>query len=136
MTVIVDTNVLLSAVIRDRLPQRVIEEIASRDDCFWIVTPEIVRECCEILSRPKFNIADSTRQRWIVFLDAATTRFETSARPPSFLRDPKDALFLAAALASEADYLITGDKDFTEAQSLITSRIVTVSEFARFFDIQ
>src|SRR5713101_6894669 len=93
MTVIVDTNVLLSAVIRDRLPQRVIEEIASRDDCFWIVTPEIVREYCEILSRPKFNIADSTRQRWIVFLDAATTRFETSARPPSFLRDPKDELF-------------------------------------------
>ena len=38
MNVLVDTNVLISAVIRDRLPQRVIDEIVSRDDWFWIVT--------------------------------------------------------------------------------------------------
>lgn len=32
MNVLVDTNVLISAVIRDRLPQRVIDEIVSRDE--------------------------------------------------------------------------------------------------------
>ncbi|SRR6266404_1027419 len=135
MTIIVDTNVVLSAAIRDRLPQRVIEEIASREDCFWIVTSEIALEYREVLSRPKFNIPAPTLQKWIAFLEAATIRFETSARQPSFLRDPKDVLFLAAALASEADYLITGDKDFIEAQRLVTSRIVTVAEFARLFGI-
>lgn len=30
MNVLVDTNVFISAVIRDRLPQRVIDEIVSR----------------------------------------------------------------------------------------------------------
>jgi len=52
-----------------------------------------------------------------------------------FPRDRKDVPVLQAAVAAEADYLITGDRDFTEAQSLITSRILTVSEFARLFDI-
>ena len=41
MNVLVDTNVLISAVIRDRLPQRVIDEIVSRDDWFWIISAGI-----------------------------------------------------------------------------------------------
>ena len=35
---------------------------------------------------------------------------------PAFPRDPKDVPFIAAALASEADYLITGDKDLLDEQ--------------------
>lgn len=50
MNVVVDTNVLVSAVIRDRLPQRVVDEIVSREDWFWIVTAEIESEYREVLS--------------------------------------------------------------------------------------
>ncbi len=135
MTLVVDTNVLLSAVIRDRLPQRVIEAVAAHDDWFWIVTPEIEGEYHEVLSRPKFRIADSDRRYWIGFLDSTILRFEPSSPPPDFPRDPKDVPFLVAALASDADYLITGDKDLREAQALVPTRIVTVAEFARLFGI-
>lgn len=50
MNVLVDTNVVISAVIRDRLPQRVIEEIVACDDWFWIVTTEIETEYREVLA--------------------------------------------------------------------------------------
>ena len=135
MTVIVDTNVLVSAVITDRLPQRVIEEIASSDDWFWLVTSQIAQEYREVLRRPKFKLTEQIYQQWIALLDAAAIPFETSARPPSFLADPKDVPFLTAALTSEADFLITGDKHFAEAEKLVASRIVTVAEFARLFAI-
>ena len=46
-----------------------------------------------------------------------------------FDRDQKDALFLNCALAAEADYLITGDRDFEEARKLINTSIVSVSQF-------
>jgi len=55
--------------------------------------------------------------------------------PPPFPRDPKDELFIAAALASDADYLITGDKDLLEEQPLASTQIVRPAEFARLFAI-
>jgi predicted nucleic acid-binding protein len=52
-----------------------------------------------------------------------------------FPRDPKDIPFLAAAVATNADYLITGDKDLLSARGSIATRIVTVAEFASEFHI-
>ena len=47
----------------------------------------------------------------------------------NFERDRKDAIFLECAIASEAKYLITGDKDFEDAANLIETTIISVSEF-------
>ncbi len=46
-----------------------------------------------------------------------------------FPRDRKDAKFLECALAADADFLITGDKDFTEAQKIVRTVILSVSQF-------
>ncbi|BAZ67150.1 nucleotide binding protein PINc [Fischerella sp. NIES-4106] len=48
-----------------------------------------------------------------------------------FPKDKKDAKFLACALAAEADFLITGDSDFNEAQSLVKTAIISVSLFKK-----
>lgn len=64
-----DTNVLISAVIRDRLPQRVIDEIVSRDDWFWIVTAEIETEYREVLARRKFKVPDAIQQSWRALIE-------------------------------------------------------------------
>ncbi|MEG5048823.1 putative toxin-antitoxin system toxin component, PIN family [Microcoleus sp. B4-C1] len=47
-----------------------------------------------------------------------------------FPRDQKDAKFIACALSANADFLITGDRDFTEVQSLENTLIISVSLFA------
>ena len=136
MIAVVDTNVLVSAALRDRLPERVVLYFAARDDWIWLVTPDILREYRGVLGRPKLALSEAVRERWNELLTWRTVTIESpellTARLP---RDPKDEPFLAAALASDADYLITGDQDFTEAHSLITSQIVTVREFARRFGI-
>jgi predicted nucleic acid-binding protein len=46
-----------------------------------------------------------------------------------FPRDQKDAKFLACAIAAEADFLITGDRDFSEVQTLGNTTIISVSSF-------
>jgi len=46
-----------------------------------------------------------------------------------FPRDPKDAKFLACALAAKADYLVTGDKDLKEALKLSHTKIISVAAF-------
>ncbi|MEP6912711.1 MAG: putative toxin-antitoxin system toxin component, PIN family [bacterium] len=134
MNVLVDTNVVISAVIRDRLPERIINEILSHGDWFWIVTAEIETEYREVLARPKFNIPEAVQLTWKALIEEVTVRIQPITLQP-FPRDPKDELFIAAALASEADYLITGDKVLLDEQPLASTQIVRPAEFARLFAI-
>lgn len=134
MKVIVDTNILISAIIRDRLPERILIMIARRDDIEWVVTEAIVTEYKQVLARPKFTIPKEELARQFAFIDKFTVRIEGDAII-DFPRDRKDAKFLACAKAVNADYLITGDRDFSEAQQLIATRIVSATGFAQIIGI-
>jgi uncharacterized protein len=134
MNLLVDTNVVISALIRDGIPRRIVNEVVARDNWFWIVTEEIETEYHAVLARRKFKIPSSIQQDFRTFIEAVTIRVRP-VTPQPFHRDPKDELFLAAALASDADYLITGDKDLLEEQPLASTQIVRPAEFARLFAI-
>jgi uncharacterized protein len=136
MIALVDTNVLLSAALRDRLPERVVLHVAMHDEWLWLVTPDILQEYHEVLPRPKFRLSPETLRKWIELVEMRSLRLEIQPLPlTGQLRDPKDRPFLAAAIATAADYLITGDKDLLTAQPFVSTRIVTVAEFARLFGI-
>jgi putative PIN family toxin of toxin-antitoxin system len=134
MKALVDTNVLLSAAFRDRLPEQVVLHIATHDDWTWLVTAEILKEYAEVLRRPKFGLSAEIIDRWTELVQSRTI---CVASPPAveFVRDPKDAPFLAAAIATNADYLITGDRDLAMAQLVVATRIVSVAEMAQVLGI-
>ena len=48
---------------------------------------------------------------------------------PSRCRDPKDDYLLELALVSDADFLVTGDKDLLEVKKIGNCQIVTAMEF-------
>ena len=135
MNVVIDTNVLLSAALRDKLPESVVLYVATRDDWRWIVTPEILAEYIEVLRRPKFGLDEPTLKQWAELLSMRTVDVGSPPAVPDFPRDPKDAPFLAAALAARADLLITGDNDLLEAKESVATRIVTVAEFCEEFGV-
>lgn len=135
MNVLIDTNVLLSAALRDRLPEHVVLYVATRDDFRWVVTPEIFAEYTNVLRRPRFALDQQTLERWTELLALRTVNIGSPPRVANFPRDPKDAPFLAAALATHADFLITGDKDLLQAKGIVATRIVTVAEFSKEFQV-
>jgi predicted nucleic acid-binding protein len=53
----------------------------------------------------------------------------TLGTPPSFTRDPKDDEFVACALAGDASYVITLDRDILALRALEDVRMVTPDEF-------
>jgi uncharacterized protein len=130
MKVIIDTNVVVSAALRDRDPESVILFVAEQSDFQWIVSDSILEEYKEILAREKFALPGELLQRWHKMFEALTTTVEVNVEV-DFPRDRQDAIFLECALASEAEYLITGDKDFSEAQKMISTTIISVSLFKR-----
>lgn len=130
MKVLIDTNVLVSAVLKNRDPETVILFVAGQADFEWIVSSEILTEYKEVLSREKFGLPGEVRQQWFELLDVFTTLVEVDVAI-DFPRDQKDAKFLACALAVEADLLVTGDRDFTEAQKVVNTIIPSVSLFTK-----
>jgi uncharacterized protein len=130
MKVVIDTNVLVSAVLKGRVPRAVIQFIVDNPDWEWIVSSEIIMEYKEVLSRPKFKLTDEVRASWFEIIDTFATLIDVNVSI-DFPRDTKDAKFLACALTSEADFLITGDSDFNQAQTLVNTTIISVSLFNR-----
>ncbi len=128
MRVVVDTNVLVSAILRGRTPREVIQFIIDTPDYDWMVSTEILREYKEVLSRSKFKLTQEVIEEWWFVLDTVTRLVEVND-VVDFPRDRKDAKFLACAGATDADFLLTGDRDFTEAENLGKTRIISVSLF-------
>lgn len=136
MKVLIDTNVLVSAVIAGRDPKTVVLFVLEKDNCQWLVSPEIIEEYKEVLSRKRLKIPEAIQMQWFHLIDNLTTTVIVN-KTLDFPRDQKDAKFLTCTLAANADFLITGDKDFTEAQRLVNTAIVSVSTFKRLVcDIQ
>jgi putative PIN family toxin of toxin-antitoxin system len=136
MKVLLDTNVLLSAAWRDRLPEKVVQHVATASDCQWIVTAEILAEYVNVLRRPKFALTEAVVQQWAELVQMRTLLIPSPpdiANPP---RDPKDTKFLAAAIAANADYLVTGDNDLLQASASVATRVVTVADFATALNIR
>ncbi|MEW5938226.1 MAG: putative toxin-antitoxin system toxin component, PIN family [Chloroflexota bacterium] len=130
MKVLVDTNVLISAVWRDRKPEEVILWVIAQPDWKWLASPEIMEEYKEVLHREKFSFPPETLQKWERILER-DIRPVSTASAIDFPRDQKDAKFLACALANDADYFITGDRDFEEARKVVNTTIISVSAFKR-----
>lgn len=132
MKVIIDTNVLLSAAWKDKVPEKVVLWVAFNDEWEWMVSKEILEEYRDVLRREKFNLHQSALERWESVITKLTTLIDVNLGF-EFPRDQKDAKFLACALISNADYFITGDKDFSEAQRFIKTKIISASMFAEKF---
>lgn len=128
MKVVIDTNVVVSAALKDRDPEAVILFVAGRPEFEWVVSADILEEYRGVLGRGRFGLSEELLQKWDEIFGALTATIEVDVEI-DFPRDRKDAKFLACALVADAEYLITGDKDFTEAQKLVNTTILSVSMF-------
>jgi putative PIN family toxin of toxin-antitoxin system len=135
MKVVIDTNVIVSAVLRDRNPEKAILYVVDRPEIFdWVVSVAILAEYKQVLSRSKFKAIDNVRSHWLNLIDEAVKIIDVSTSF-DFPRDPKDAKFLECAIAANADYLVTGDRDFDEISDLQNTQVVSVSSFLEIVEL-
>jgi putative PIN family toxin of toxin-antitoxin system len=132
MRVVVDTNVVVSAILRDRNPEKAILHLVANPKCEWVASEEILAENREVLRRPRFGLSADLLARWDDRFSSAIAIWPVTV-PVDFPRDQKDAKFLACALAAEADYLLTGDRDFEEAAGIGKVQMISVGRFVAEF---
>ena len=62
MKIVIDTNVVVSAVLRDRNPETVILFVIGNPEFKWVASREIIEEYIGVLSRERF--APYRRKFW------------------------------------------------------------------------
>ncbi len=134
MRVILDTNVLLGALISPHGPPDRIYR-AWRDGRFELVTSAAQLDELRRASRyPKLK-AILPAHRVGTMVNNMRRAIVLNALPPLpegvGVTDPNDEFLLAMALASDADYLVTGDRraGLLQRPRIARSRIVTPATF-------
>jgi len=125
--VVIDTNVYLSGLFFGGKPMACLE--LARSGAFRLyASPELLNELEDELSDAPFNQSSGNISRIISNIEAYA-RIIKAARRVTEVRDPKDNMLLDCALASKADFLVTGDKDLLDIGRFRQTRILSVAEF-------
>ena len=132
MIVVVDTNVLVSGVLKPYSPAASILRMVVEGVIQPAYDLRILAEYREVLSRPKFNFG---REIVTPLLDQIKGEgFLISASPlKSPLPDPADEPFLEVALAAGAAALITGNRRHFPRGSYGAVRILSPAESIKMF---
>ena len=111
MRIVLDTNILISALItRDTPPDR-LYQAWLRGEIELVTSSAQIAEITEVLSRPRMQrLLDADEAAAIVEnLDARAVVLD-KPQPVNLSPDPKDNPILATAIAADADLIVSGDK--------------------------
>ncbi len=114
MRVVLDTNVVASALLWGGTPERLIE-LAGEGTLEFFTSEALLAELAGILGRSKF--ARKLRQKNVSAAEIVARyreiaeAVESAPIEEAALRDPDDAAVLACALAARADAIVSSDAD-------------------------
>jgi putative PIN family toxin of toxin-antitoxin system len=126
--VIFDTNIWISFLIGKRL-RKIADYIA--DEKLIIITSErLFDELVALAERPKLKkyFPPEKLHELVIFLRRNGLYFLLLERN-EFLPDPKDAFLLDLIEISDADFLVTGDRELLRLAQFKNAQILSVKEF-------
>lgn len=127
--VIFDTNVWISFLIGKQLSK--IKRHISDGSITIIITEQLLTEIKTVTGREKLVKYFPKESVTELILLLETIAVKVPIEPKHFInRDPKDNFLLDLIDFSNADYLVTGDKDLFEHNPFKTAQILTPSEFS------
>ena len=128
MTVVIDTNVVLSAILFGGKPKQVLEMALSGSIQVAISEP-LIKELQGVLQRPKFGLSAQLIQTIVSEYASIASWIEPSEHFNVVVDDPSDNFFIDCAVATKADYLITGDRHLLTLGTFKAIKIVSVDTF-------
>ncbi len=127
MRIVVDTNVLVSALIGHGKPRQLLVELLERHEV--VTSRQMLAELADVLSREKFVEVDKSHVN--TFLSALASKailvtirhhFDTISE------DPDDDIVLSTAYDGKATYIVSGDRHLLDLRKFRGVEIVGVKE--------
>ncbi len=130
LRVVLDTNVIVSAIIAKGKPRELFQKGITHE--YILVTPDVVlHELVKVLMRPKFKTSEEEIQRIISTLIQSSEIVETTSRYRVVKEDPSDDKIINAARDGRASQIVTGDKHMLRVKEFKGTKIVTVNQMLK-----
>mgnify|MGYP000900443532 FL=1 len=135
MRVVLDTNVVMSALLWRGAPHQLLEAIRQRPSIQLCSSAALLEELADVLTRPSATqrlaiIGKTAREVLADYVDAVEL-VEPLSVPRVVPDDPDDDQVIAAALAAHADLIVSGDSGLLPMGSYQSVPIVTAAQAAQ-----
>ena len=129
MKVVLDTNVLISAIL---IEGSIADMALTKAEKYYEIlsSDKIYDELIKILMLPKFDkyVSLYQRRKFIESFENKAT-FVKVEEVINVCRDPKDDMFLELAVSGNANIIISGDKDLLDLNPFQGIQIISPKEF-------
>lgn len=129
--IILDTNVIVSALISKGAPWEIVYNIVLEHEVKMYVSEPVLKEYTEVLSRDKFARFKDFKANadLIVATITALAIVEYPNIELKVLQDKDDNKFLELAATVDADFIITGNTKHFNINEFRNTKIVTPAEY-------
>ena len=127
MKIVIDTNVIASAIFFGGRPKELLE-LVVRQDLQAFASPEIVTEYQETVDELCSRYPGKPTRLPLTLIISAMKLVDPATRI-HVCRDPDDDKFIECAADGKCLYIVSGDKDLTSLKNYQDIQIVTVAEF-------
>lgn len=127
MKIVIDTNVVASAIFFGGRPRLLLEELLCKN-IEAVVSPDILIEYRETFDELRARYPDKPVRIPLTQI-AASCKIIIPSQKFHVCRDPDDDKFIDCAIEGKCVYIVNGDKDLLSIEKFRDVEIVTVSEF-------
>jgi len=128
LRVVLDTNVLISAILFGGKPRQILEKAIRREIRLCISEP-ILDEFRGVLRRSKFDYSPKMIQAILTELTGVADFVNPSRTIDAVPEDPADNRILECAVEAEANYIVTGDSHLLKLSRYRNIEIVNAVAF-------
>jgi putative PIN family toxin of toxin-antitoxin system len=131
MRLLLDTNVLVSALIGEGKPAELIREILAKR-VELLTSKPLLAEFTDVIGRSKFvdYVGESEIKDFLLLL-ASSTSIVGVRSEFNVVADKSDNLILETAYDGKADYIVSGDNHLLRLKRFRGIKIITVDEALR-----
>ncbi|EQD53954.1 PilT domain-containing protein [mine drainage metagenome] len=129
MRIVLDTNILVSGLLHNGKPRRLID-LAIQGKVIIVSSVEMIDELKEVLSREKFGLS---KEAQVTMMDFVIRLSNITVVKSKFkaVRDPTDDMVINTAHDGNAAYIVTGDKDLLELEKFGEVGIIKASKMLK-----
>ena len=131
MRVVLDTNVLVSALIGKDKPAKFVRKVLEKQAELLISKP-MLDELVDVIARPKIReyVDEGDVKDFLQLIVDASVVVNVKSKL-SVIADTSDNSVLATACDGKADYVVSGDKHLVELKRFRGIKIITVDQALR-----
>ena len=129
-TVVLDSNVLISAIVFGGIPRVILESIIE-GKLKLAFSEALAEEFGAVLQGKKFRLSPQITDLIITELQSISETFYPTTTVSVIKKDPADNKVIECAIAANANFIISGDAHLLELGEYRNIKILSPSDFCR-----